>query len=195
MTTNASFDPTSFDPEQEEQREAHVASTEAAMRANGIEPIEKTPEIVSYWGELQTEKWYFPDGVQYIEFAPMTESKRQKYQSATKTFMTMNRASGDQKVGFDAGKVRAELLEHSVTDWYMISPQGKPVPFEDRQFGWSRWLPQAAPKHIEALEKAITKANPWLQAEMDEEELLKEIASLEETLESVRANKAGKNDS
>lgn len=179
-----------FDPEHEEAREAHVANTEAAMRAAGV-TVEEKPVAASYWGYTRTEKHYLPDGVQYIEFQPMTEGDRQKYQNKTMTTMSMNRASGDSKIGINPAKNRQALLDVSVKGWYMFDPDGRPAEFGSRLSGWEAWLRQADPKLVEDLEKAIMKANPWLQADMDEEEIAKQIEDLQTLLEEKRAAKLG----
>lgn len=177
----------------EEARLAHAANTEAAMREAGA-VVEEKVVTANYWGYTRTEKYMLPDGVQYIGFRPMTEGDRQKYQNLTRTTMSMNRASGDSRLTIDPSKARSALLEVSVAavkDWYMIGPDGRPADFTSRQYGWNAWLMQADPLLVEGLEKAIQKANPWLQAEMDEEEIKKQIEELQERLESMRESKLG----
>lgn len=179
-----------FDPEHEEAREAHVASTESAMKAAGV-AVEEKPAVANYWGYTRMERHYLPDEVQYIEFQPMTEGDRQKYQAKTKTFLSMNRASGDSKMAIDPSKQRLALLEVSVKGWYMLGPDGRPAEFKSRQYGWDAWLQQADPKLISDLEKAIQDANPWLEADLDDEEIQKQIDELQARLEAKRERELG----
>jgi len=187
-------DLSTYDPDAaqaaEDARLAHAANTEKAMRESGV-AVEEKPVVANYWGFTRMERFYLPDNVQYIEFQPMTEGDRQKYQNATKTTMSMNRASGDSRVSIDPSKARTALLDVSVKGWYMLGPDGREAEFKSRQYGWNAWLQQADPAIIADLEKAITKANPWLQAEMDEEEIEQEIESLKERLEEIRSRKLG----
>lgn len=177
----------------EDARLAAAASAEKAMTEAGV-AVEEKPVVANYWGAIKPERFYLPDGVQYIGFRPMTEGDRQKYQTKTKTTMSMNRASGDSRMSIDPSRQRTALLEVSVEqvgDWYMLDPNGNPADFKSRQYGWNAWLQQADPKIIADLEKVITKANPWLQAEMDEEEIQQEIENLTERLEEIRSRKLG----
>jgi hypothetical protein len=49
----------------------------------------------------------------------------------------------------------------------------------------------ANPKLVEDLEFAIRMANPWMQSEMTEEEVQKEIDRLYEVLNQIRDREAG----
>lgn len=171
-----------FDPEHEQQRAEYVASTEAAMRQAGA-VIEEKVEFIDYFTFEETRRWYFPDGKHYIEFKPMTEGKRRKYQSQTMTTMTMNRASGDSKIGINVARDREALLDISVTNWFMERRDGMgnivAVEFKDRNYGFAKWSEIANPKFIEDLEKEIRKANPWMQADLDIEEIDNEIERLQ----------------
>lgn len=172
--TQAAPDFNTFNPEHEEARAAYVASTEQAMIASGV-PVEEKVEFVDYFTFDETQRWYFPDGKHYVEFKAMTEGDRRKYQSKTMTTMTMNRASGDSKIGINVARDREALLDISVTGWFMERRDGMgnivPVEFTDRNHGWKAWSEKANPKFIEDIEKAIRKANPWMQADLDIDEV------------------------
>lgn len=180
MTQAPNFN--TFDPQHEEARAAYVANTEAAMIAAG-ELVEEKIEFVDYFTFEETMKWYFPDGKHYIEFKPMTEGARRKYQSKTMTTMTMNRASGDSKIGINVARDREALLDISVTGWFMerrdLSGNIVQVDFKDNNHGFRKWSENANPKFIEEIEKAIRKANPWMQADLDVEEIDAEIDRLQ----------------
>lgn len=171
-----------FDPQSEAAREAHIASTTAAMVAAG-EVVEEKVEFVDYFTFEERQRWYFPDGVHYVEYKAMTEGDRRKYQSKTMTTMTMNRASGDSKIGINVARDREALLEISVTDWFMERRDGMgnivSVDFNDKTFGWRAWSDKANPKFIEDIERAIRKVNPWMQADLDVEEIDAEIDRLQ----------------
>lgn len=180
-----------FDPATEEARAAHIASTEEAMRANGVQVEEKIATVVGdYWAEPAPERFYFPDGKQYIEFKPMTESARAKYQNKTMTTMALNRASGDSKIGINVARDRRALIDVSVTGWLMYRG-GEEVGFKNSFFGFEKWIEIADPKHIEGLEKAIRKANPWMASDMDPAEIKEEIKRLEELLIEVEDRRLG----
>ncbi len=178
-----------YDPDTDSVREAHVRSTEQAMREAG-QPIEEKIGFEDYFTYEETKRWYFPDGKQYIEYQPMTEGDRRRYQSKTMTTMSLNRASGDSKIGINVARDREALLDISVKNWYMVR-NGNEIPFTDRQFGWQRWVTIANPKLIEDLEKEIRKANPWMQADMDLEEVDAEIKRLEELRLELQDRKQG----
>lgn len=196
--TQPIFDPNSLDPEFAEQREAHVAATERAMVAAG-QIVETKPEFEDYYSFSDRVKWYFPDGVHYIEFEPMTEGARRKYQTRTASVLTMNRASGDSKIGLNVARDREALLEVSVKDWYMHRRDGMgnwvEVRFDDKNYGFKAWTLIANPKFIESLERAIRKANPWMASEMSVEDIDTEIERLQELREEVRQAEMGKSDS
>lgn len=183
--------PTEFNgfPSQE-ALDAHNAQTEANMKAAGV-PTEDAV-VADYWGFDETNKWYFPDGKQYIEWKPMTEGQRARYQKATNHSVTISRASGDARMGVDPAGDRAALIEVSVTDWFVYKG-GVPVPFKDKQNGFAKWLQGANPKFVEDLERTIRRGNPWMQAEMKAEAIREEIERLEESYEeAVRRESAEK---
>lgn len=183
-----------FDPEHEAARDAYVASTEKSMREAGVQ-VEEKVEFIDYFTFDETLRHYLPDGIHYIEFKPMTEGKRRKYQSKTMTTMTMNRASGDSKIGINVARDREELLNASVTGWFMERRDGMgnivSVDFRDSRHGWLAWSENTNPKLIEDLEKAIRKANPWMQADLDIEEVDNEIERLTELRRELMDRKLG----
>src|SRR4051812_3892522 len=63
-----------------------------------------------YFGFAETQRWYFPDGKQYIEFQRMNEGERARFQKMTTRDVTVIRGSGDAKVKMDPATERHELI-------------------------------------------------------------------------------------
>lgn len=187
-----------FDPEKVAEREAYVKRTEEAMIAAGA-PVEEKIEFIDYFTFEEKQRWYFPDGKHYVEFQAMTEGDRRKYQSKTMTTMTMNRASGDSKIGINVARDREALLDISVTGWFMERRDGLgnivEVNFNDKNNGWKAWSEKANPKFIEDIEKAIRQANPWMQADLDIEEIDNEIDRLQTLRNELRDRQLGEDGS
>jgi hypothetical protein len=142
----------------------------------------------NYYAFDEKEKWFFPDGKQWIEFRKLTEGDRAKYLKATRSDVHLNQKSGEARIPFDQSADRKELLLHSITDWLLVSfVTGRPTPIAF-QAGASKggvvaqWIDRADPAILGQLEKAIRKANPWLLNEMSSEQIRKEITDLEELL-------------
>lgn len=186
--------------ETDEQRDARLAATQARQEAAGIVVEAKVvaPDTQNYWGNVTRHKHYLPDGVQYIEFEPMTEGARSKYQTATQTEMTMNQNTKSSTMKFNVARDRRALIDNSVKGWFMFGPQGQelgPNQFERGQYTFDKWLQQADPKIVEDLEKAIRKSNAWLQSDLDADEIQEEIARLEQQLGEVRDRELGEDGS
>lgn len=139
-----------------------------------------------YFGFDEADRWYFPDGRQYIEFQRMNEGARAKFQKMTTRDITVVRNTGDAKLKVDPATERHELLVQSVTGWFVFRA-GQPVPFSKGSPGanFEQWLDKADPRLVDDLEKAIRKANPWLGAEMTVEDIDKEMDRLRELREQV----------
>lgn len=142
---------------------------------------------VDYFGFQSTEKFYLPDGVQYIEFEIMNEGKKAKFQKLTTKDLVVQRG-GDARMKMDPAQERHELIRQSVTGWNMYRG-GNSVPFSERTL--KDFLELANPKLIEDLEKSIRKANPWLMGEMKSEDIRREIENLEEMLKTAEEREAG----
>lgn len=160
-----------------EERAAYHARTVEAMAANGVS--NDVPIEADYYGYAGTERWYFPDRKQYIEFKKMTEGMRRDYQKQTNHSVVLERNSGNARMGVDPAGDREALINISVVDWYMLR-NGEPVLFKNSQFGFKKWIIDANPTFVEDLERAIRKANPWMAAEMTSEAIREQIEQLEE---------------
>ncbi len=142
----------------------------------------------NYYAFDEKEKWFFPDGKQWIEFQKLTEGARAKFLKATRSDVHLNQKSGEARIPFDQSADRKQLLLASITDWLLVSFVGgraTPIGFQPgaTQGGVvSQWIDRANPAILGQLEKAIRKANPWLLNEMSSEQIRKEIADLEELL-------------
>lgn len=142
----------------------------------------------NYYAFDEKDKWFFPDGKQWIEFRKLTEGDRAKYLKATRSDVHLNQKSGEARIPFDQSADRKELLLHSITDWLLVSFMGgraTPIAFQpgaSKGGVVAQWIDRADPAILGQLEKAIRKANPWLLNEMSSEQIRKEITDLEELL-------------
>lgn len=154
-----------------------------------------------YYGFTETEKWFFPDNKQYIEFQRMNEGARARFQQKTTKDITVVRGSGDAKMKVDPATERHELLAASVKGWHVVrknkDDQYVPVAFTIGSPGaeFEKWLQVANPKLVDDLEAAIRKANPWLNADMTIEDIDKEMDRLRELKEEVQARERGEGSS
>lgn len=173
-----STDPTSFEYGRSEQdiKERHEA------RAAGVNPDQ--PIFVDFWGKTKLERWHFPgqeelpdSHKQYIEFKGMNEGARARYQKATNRGVVIEKKTQDMRMGVDAAGDRRALFEESVTDW-RFAREGQLLQFKMHLF--REWLETANPEHVDGLEKAIRKANPWMISEMSSDQIREEIEALED---------------
>lgn len=148
----------------------------------------EAPKQQDYFAFARKERWYFPDGVTFMEFAPMTEGQKKAFQDKTSKDLVVERASGNARMSVLQGTERWELILSSVTDWNLVR-NGVAVPFSQREL--QDFLQLTDPLLVEGLEKAIRKANPWLMAEMSVEDIDREIQNLTEMREVVAKREAG----
>lgn len=160
------------------------------------EPMATATHYEDYFGFEASEKWYFPDGKQYIEFQRMNEGQRARFQQMTTRDVTVERQTGNAKLKVDPATERHELLKASVVGWFVFR-QGQPVPFSIGSPGaeFEKWLAKADPKLVDELERAIRKANPWLMNEVTVEDIDKEMDRLREQKEEILARQAGEGSS
>jgi len=158
--------------------------SDVAVEAN-VDPFNG---FENYYSFDEKDKWFFPDGKQWIEFRKLTEGDRAKYLKATRSDVHLNQKSGEARIPFDQSNDRKELLLASISDWYIASfVTGQPqlIAFQPPSVGGkggvvSQWIDRANPEVLGQLEKAIRKYNPWLLNEMSVEQIDKEIADLQE---------------
>lgn len=141
-----------------------------------------------YFGFDRTETYHLPDGVSWIEFKPMNEGEKKKFQDKTSKDLVLERNSGNARMTVLQGSERHELIKSSIKAWN-LKRGGKDIPCNSVNIG--DFLTLADPLIIEGLEKAIRKANPWLLAEMSSEDIQKEIDNLEEMKKVAEKREAG----
>lgn len=145
------------------------------------------PTKVDYFGFQANERYYLPDGEQYIEFQIMNEGLKARFQKKTSRDLVVQRG-GDARMKMDPADERHELIKTCVVGWNLYRGN-EPVRFTDQNL--RDFLTLANPKIIEDLEKAIRKANPWLLGEMKAEDIRREITNLEEMLKVAEEREAG----
>lgn len=145
-----------------------------------------------YWGVDERERYYFPDGVQYIEFKIMNEGDKVKFQKLTNQDIVLSRRDDSARMKIDAATERHTLIKTCVTGWNMYT-KNQPVAYSPQML--EKWLQVAPPKLVEELEKAIRDANPWMLDEMEPEDIDKEIDRLLELKKQVIDRKAGETSS
>jgi hypothetical protein len=185
--------------------------TEASVAESGPpnppqpEPIPQAPQAVGqeppemyedYWGVDETLRHYLPDGKQYFEFRVMDEGARSRFQKLTNEDMTVMR-DNTAKVRMDPVAQRHTLIKESVVGWFLMQkmPDGTwteaPPPTAQNKRPIDQWLEKAPPKIVDDLEFAIRKANPWMQADMNLEEVDKEIERLYDLRKQIVARESG----
>lgn len=169
-----------------------IAGGGDSMPGGNLEPaqVDEYAGYVDYFGFDERERWFFPDGKQWIEFKKLTEGDRAKFLKATRSDVHLNQKSGEARLSFDQSRERKELLMHSICDWHMMKRTVKNgetgwvhIPFSPNTSGGgilSQWIDSANPAVLGNLEKAIRKCNPWLLNELTVEQIDKEIADLQE---------------
>ena len=161
------------------------------------------PRIENYFVFSETKRWYFPDGIQWIDYKVMAEGDKARFQKRTNSDVKLDRQSGEASFKVDQAAQRHELIKASVVDWYMLIPnpnnggEFEPVPYsESGQTHWSKfnlekWISVANPRLIEDLEFEIRKANPWLNEDMSVEEIDKEISRLNDLRQQAQERERG----
>lgn len=168
-------------------REAAIAAQEAAMRADGV-PTE-TPVQEEYFGFDETHKFFFPDGITFIEHKTLNHGDRKKYLNKVNRDVVLQRATGDARISMKPGDEKDELVKSAIVNWNLIR-NGQPLPFSMNNF--EQWLSKANPKLVDELERDIRRHNPWLMADMSVEDIDREIEALQEMRENKLKEEAGK---
>lgn len=159
--------------------DAATKRTEIALKEAGQATTESG--LIDYFAFSETHKVLLPDGKQFIVHTILNEGAKKNYQNLQSRDLIIQRTTGDAKMKMIPGDERHALLTQAITDWYLIRMvDGLPVevPFHKREL--DKFLIAAPPKIIEIVEKDIRSKNPWLLAEMEVEDIDREIASLEE---------------
>ncbi|USH45019.1 tail assembly chaperone [Gordonia phage Camerico] len=185
-------DPLSFDYE----RDAEEVRVDQSARDAGFKT--ETPIFVDFWGKERLERFYFPgqeslpeDYKQYIEFKPMNEGARARYQKATNRGIVVEKKTQDMRMGVDAAGDRRALFEESIVDW-RFAQNGALIPFSTHKF--RDWLEKADPYIVDELERAIRKQNKWMISEMSSEQIREEINTLEEQWKEAKLREESEED-
>jgi hypothetical protein len=150
---------------------------------------------VDYFGFDETKKYYL-DARFYIEFKPMTEGQRAKYESATSRDIRFNRRTDDAAIKMDAPSDRRALIEASVIGWNLMRPNAngtwEPITFSKGTGGstLSLWLDKTNPKFVNGLVAEIRKSNEWMTEDMTSEMIREEIGRLQEMLVQTEEREA-----
>ena len=144
---------------------------------------------------IDYKDFLLPDGKQSIRFKVMSEGERMRYQKKTNRPINIDRRSDTASISPDVASDRLELIITSVVDWTLVSrgPEGNWVMQPYSESNLRNWVLTANPKIISDLERAIQKANPWMQAEMSEKDIEDEIENLQQLLEQKRKEELEKN--
>lgn len=169
-------------------------------------PIDLDEEFANfgdYFGFDERGRWFFPDGKQWIEYKKLNEGDRQKFVSATRTDLHVNRQTGEARLPVDQSRERMQLLLTACTNWYVAGKNPKDgkrylVPFRNNGSDgceFAQWLKKADPAILADLEKEIRKFNPWMMGELSVEQIDKEIADLQELREAAAKREANEKNS
>lgn len=168
------------------------------------EPIIAGESYENYWGVDETFKFYLPDGKQFFEIKPMNEGAKSKFQKITNKGVRMNQRTQDATIDVDPANERHTLIKESVVSFFIMQkgPDGSWSEYPCPPAGDSRFknslqmlLDQFNPKAIQDLEFFIRTKNPWMQADMDVEQIDEEIDRLTQLRKDVMEQKAGESSS
>ena len=176
-------------PSQEEidAAEERARQIEQNMKAAGVQTEVAVQH--DYFDFDVTHQEFLPDGISYVEHKELNEGQRSRYLKETNRDVRLQKMTGDAIVRMSPGDERKALLKAAIVGWNFVSA-GKPVKFDDRNL--DKWLTVANPRHVDIVEKAVRKANPWLLNDASIEDLEKEAADLQELIETKSKEEAGK---
>lgn len=164
----------------------------------GVAPVQ-LEEFVDYFsGFGRSEKFFLPDGVQYIEFSLLNEGQKTKFQKETRSSINIDRKTDKASIMPDPSRERHALIKASVCDWNMFSRDrqtGSKVAVRFSNMNLETWLRQGDPKIIAELEAAIRKANPWMLDDVTVEDIDEQIAELQQLREEKEKMEAEKSSS
>lgn len=182
--------------------ETHTAPQDV-VPGEVVNPATQPVAFQNYWGVKNVQRWYMPDGQQWVEFKTQNEGDKVLYQQRTNRDISFDKV-GNTKMGIDPATDRRTLIEMSVVNWYMVLPKREDMSDEELSDpnNWERadyspqllreWLRRGDPKVIQDLEVEIRKANLWMQSEMTVEEIDKEIVNLNELRKQAEEREAAK---
>lgn len=143
------------------------------------------PRIVDYWSApVAPQRWYFPDGTQYIEYLPLNHGQRKSFLHRTARHMEVEQGSKKAAINTDTSGDDDTLIELSAVDW-LVYRGSNLVPFTkgSARSALTQFLAQADPKLIDSLAKQIRRDNPWMDSEITSDMIQEEIEELKKRLE------------
>lgn len=157
-----------------------MAEQERELIARG-EPTQVQKPINFYSFGSQTQTFMLPDGIQYIEYKPMTSGMRDDYEHRTQRKISVHQASKKMDMNLDPAKERQALLEISVVGWSLFKPNkdGELVPHPFSAPALREFLRMVDPSIVMELEQEIRKANKWLIGDASLEDLYEQREALE----------------
>lgn len=168
------------------QRELDAA---LAARAESEAAVANEAYQADYFAFDALERFYFPDGISYVELKKLNEGDRRKYQNNSNSEIRLGRGNRDASMKMNPGDDRWNLLKQSIKGWNLLR-NGVPIGFNTAQL--EKFLDVADPALVDRIEKAVRKLNPWLLSEMTVEQIDEEIRSLEEMRAVKVEEEAGK---
>lgn len=157
------------------------------MEADGVDPTESMQ--TDYFGFEETHQFMLPDDKSFIEHRSLNEGGRRKYMNAVNRDVRLNRATGDVTMKMAAGDDRSTLLLEAITGWNLVR-DGKPVVCNRNEK--TKFLEVADPSIIDLIERDVRDHNPWLLADVTEEDIDAQIEELEERRAQIKKGEEGK---
>lgn len=175
-----------FDPDSPEARA--IAEQEREMVARG-EPTEAKKPINFYSFGSEAKTFMLPDGVQYLEYKPMTSGMRDEFEHRTQRRISVHQASKKMDMSLDPAKERQALLEISVVGWNLLKPNkdGELVPHPFSQPALREFLRMVDPSIVMDLEMEIRKSNKWLIGDSSLEDLYEQRDAILAEIEEMEA--------
>lgn len=166
---------------------ARIDERNAAMQAEGVAPYVAAPADYFAFGEVH--RCMMPDGISWVEHKSLNEGERRQYLKATNRDVMIEKGTGNARMRLSPGEEKVVLLEVAITGWNFVRA-GQPVQCTKQAV--KMFLEVADPKVVDHIHKAVTKANPWLLAELSIEDIDREIEALQEQRRSLVEAEQGK---
>lgn len=164
-------------------------------------PVQAAAEVQyeDYWGTQEEHKFFLPDGKQHFTVVPLNEGGKTRFQKLTNKGIRMNQKSQEAHLDVDPAAERHTLIKESVTSWLIMqrSPDGTFSPFpcseneSQRKRSLEVLLEKFNPKVVQDLEFFIRSKNPWMQDDMEVEQIDEEIDRLNDLRKAAIERKAG----
>lgn len=146
------------------------------MQETLVSDSPQAPIQADYFWFQETKKYFFPDGLTFIEFKVMNEGDKARFQRSTGRDIRLAK-TGDAHMKMDIAGERHALIKACVVGWN-LTRNGELVAFGERSL--QDWLNGTNPRWVDEIEKAIRKANPWTLADVSSEDIQQQIDDLEE---------------